>query len=93
MQAYSQYQRNAYPEAINASRRFITLHPGHRDAAYAYYLVAVSHYEQIGEVTRDATATRKALDSLDEVSRRFPGTSYARRCARQSGFGQRSLGG
>ena len=78
MQAYSQYQRNAYPEAINAAKRFITLHPGHRDAPYAYYLVAVSYYEQIGEVTRDATSTRKALDALDEVERRFPGTSYAR---------------
>ncbi len=78
MQAYSQYQRNAYPETINASKRFLTLHPGHRDAAYAHYLIAVSYYEQIGEVTRDATATQQALDSLDEVARRFPGTTYAR---------------
>lgn len=78
MQAYSQYQRNSYDLAVNASRRFITLHPGHRDAAYAYYLIAVSYYEQIGEVTRDATATKKALAALEEVSRRFPGTNYAR---------------
>jgi len=78
MQAYSQYQRNAYDEAINASRRFITLHPGHRDAPYAYYLIGVSYYEQIGQVTRDATATQKALAALDEVSQRFPGTPYAR---------------
>ncbi len=78
MQAYSQYQRNAYDEAINASRRFITLHPGHRDAPYAYYLIGVSYYEQIGQVTRDATATKKALDALAEVSQRFPGTPYAR---------------
>lgn len=78
MQAYSQYQRNAYDESINASKRFITLHPGHRDAAYAYYLIGVSYYEQIGSVTRDATATQKALDALAEVSRRFPGTQYAR---------------
>ena len=78
MQAYSQYMRNKYDAAIVAAKRFITLHPGHRDAAYAYYLVAVSHYEQIGEVTRDATETKKALESLEEVSRRFPGTNYAR---------------
>jgi len=77
MQAYSQYQRNAYDETINASKRFITLHPGHRDAAYAYYLIGVSYYEQIGQVTRDATATKNALDSLAEVSQRFPGTQYA----------------
>ena len=38
MQAYAQYQRNAYDDAINAAKRFITLHPGHKDAAYAYYL-------------------------------------------------------
>lgn len=78
MQAYTQYQRNAYDESVNASRRFITLHPGHRDAPYAYYLIGVSYYEQIGQVTRDATATRKALAALDEVSQRFPGTQYAR---------------
>ena len=78
MQAYSQYQRDAYDETVNAAKRFITLHPGHRDAAYAYYLIGVSYYEQIGEVTRDATSTRQALDALAEVSRRFPGTQYAR---------------
>lgn len=78
MQAYSQYQRNSYDLAVNASKRFITLHPGHRDAPYAYYLIAVSYYEQIGEVTRDATSTKKALAALEEVSRRFPGTNYAR---------------
>lgn len=78
MQAYSQYQRNEYDESINASKRFITLHPGHRDAPYAYYLIGVSYYEQIGQVTRDATATKKALDALAEVSRRFPNSQYAR---------------
>jgi outer membrane protein assembly factor BamD len=77
MQAYAQYQRNAYDEAINASQRFITLHPGHKDAPYAYYLVAISYYEQIIDVKRDQTNTKKALDALEEVSRRFPGTPYA----------------
>ena len=64
MQAYAQYSRNAYDEAINAASRFITLHPGHRDAAYAYYLIGLSYYEQIGDVKRDQTATKKALESL-----------------------------
>lgn len=77
MQAYAQYQRNAYDEAINACQRFITLHPGHKDAPYAYYLVALSYYEQIIDVKRDQTNTKKALEALEEVSRRFPGTPYA----------------
>jgi outer membrane protein assembly factor BamD len=78
MQAYAQYQRNAYDEAINAANRFITLHPGHKDAPYAYYLIALCNYEQINDVRRDQSKTQKALQSLEEVARRFPGTSYAR---------------
>lgn len=77
MQAYAQYQRNAYDESINAATRFITLHPGHKDAPYAYYLIALSNYEQIIDIKRDQTNTRKALESLEEVGRRFPGTQYA----------------
>jgi outer membrane protein assembly factor BamD len=77
MQAYAQYQRNAYDEAVNAAQRFITLHPGHKDAAYAYYLVALCNYEQIIDVKRDQTNTQKALAALEEVSKRFPGTAYA----------------
>jgi outer membrane protein assembly factor BamD len=78
MQAFAHYQRNSYDDTINAAQRFITLHPGHKDAPYAYYLVALSNYEQISDVKRDQTATQKALESLEEVSRRFPDTPYAR---------------
>lgn len=78
MAAFSQYQRNSYSEAIASAERFITLHPGHKDAAYAYYLVALCHYEQIMDVKRDQSTTEKALAALEEVSRRFPGTAYAR---------------
>jgi len=78
MQAYAQYERNAYDEAINAANRFITLHPGHKDAPYAYYLIALCNYEQINDVRRDQSKTEKALQSLEEVARRYPGTSYAR---------------
>jgi outer membrane protein assembly factor BamD len=35
MQSYAFYRRNEYDDAINASNRFITLHPGHKDAPYA----------------------------------------------------------
>ena len=47
MSAYVYYQGNRYDEAIAAAERFVELHPGHRDAAYGYYLIAISHYEQI----------------------------------------------
>jgi outer membrane protein assembly factor BamD len=77
MQAYASYQSASFDDAINAANRFITLHPGHKDAPYAYYLVALSNYARIADVKRDQTATKKALDDLEEVVRRFPGTPYA----------------
>ena len=78
MTAYSYYQSNQYDEAILAAKRFINLHPGHRDVDYAYYLVAISYYERISDVGRDQKMTELAFDSLDEVVRRFPDSNYAR---------------
>ena len=78
MAAYAQYLKNRYDEAIIALDRFIELHPGNRDVAYAYYLKALSYYEQISDVGRDQKMTQLALRSLKEVTRRFPKTPYAR---------------
>lgn len=78
MSSFSHYQQNEYDEAILAAGRFVSLHPGHRDAAYAYYLIAISYYEQIRDVGRDQRITEQALASLTEVVRRFPESEYAR---------------
>lgn len=93
MQAYAQYQRNGYDDAINASRRFITLHPGHKDAPYAYYLTAISLYEQISDVRRDQSMTQKALEALDEVARRFPDSPYAADAAKKAVLARDHLAG
>ena len=78
MAAYSNYQQGSYDEAIIDLDRFIELHPGHRDIGYAYYLKAISFYEQISDVGRDQKMTRLALTSLQDIVKRFPGTSFAR---------------
>jgi len=78
MAAFAQYQDSKYDEAINTLDRFIQLHPGHKDIAYAYYLRGISYYEQISDVERDQKMTRLALENLDEVVRRFPDSKYAR---------------
>ncbi|HEY1606789.1 MAG TPA: outer membrane protein assembly factor BamD [Allosphingosinicella sp.] len=77
MSAFSYYAAREYQKAIDSARRFITIHPGNKDAPYAYYLVALSYYEQINDVERDQATTRSALDSLNELIRRFPDTRYA----------------
>jgi outer membrane protein assembly factor BamD len=78
MSAYALYQRNKYDESLVALDRFIQLHPGNRDAPYAYYLKALNYYEQIADVGRDQRLTDKALKALEEVVRRFPESVYAR---------------
>ena len=47
MAAFANYEANRYGEAISDAERFIALHPGNDSAPYAYYLIAISHYEQI----------------------------------------------
>ncbi len=78
MAAYSHYLGNDYDEAILAAQRFLALHPGNKSAPYAYYLIAISYYEQISDVGRDQKMTEQALIALNEVVRRFPNTEYAR---------------
>ncbi|WP_374940222.1 outer membrane protein assembly factor BamD [Pedomonas mirosovicensis] len=77
MSSFSYYQANKYQEAILSAQRFLSLHPGNKDAAYAYYLVAVSYYEQISDVRRDQKITEQALNALTELVRRYPETPYA----------------
>lgn len=78
MSAYCYYEGNRYQDAIDAATRFIQLHPGNKDVPYAYYLKAVSVYEQIGDVQRDQQKTEDALTALQDLIQRFPDTEYAR---------------
>src|SRR3954468_9076224 len=78
MQIYAYFQNGSYNDAILAADRYIQLHPGNRDVAYAYYLKAVSYYMQIVDVGRDQKLTELALKALDDVVRRFPDSKYAR---------------
>jgi len=77
MSAFNYYAARDHTKSIESARRFLSIHPGNRDAPYALYLVALNYYEQIHDVTRDQATTRQALDTLGEVVRRYPDTPYA----------------
>ena len=77
MSAFSYYLGRDYTQSIQSAQRFISVHPGNRDAPYAYYLIALGYYEQIQDVTRDQKITRQALDALGELMRRYPNSRYA----------------
>jgi outer membrane protein assembly factor BamD len=78
MAAYANYEASKYDDAIIALNRFIQLHPGSRDVAYAYYLKALSFYEQISDIQRDQAITNQALKALRDIVRRFPRSKFAR---------------
>ena len=77
MSAFSYYVAKDYTKSTQAAQRFLEIHPGNRDAPYAYYLIALNYYEQISDVTRDQKNTKLAMDALTEVSRRYPNSRYA----------------
>ncbi len=81
MAGYAHYKNLKYDDALLALDRFIELHPGDENAAYAWYLKALCYYEQISDVGRDQKMTEMALDGLQQVKQRFPESPYARDAA------------
>jgi outer membrane protein assembly factor BamD len=77
MSAYAFYNSGDYDSCIGAATRYVTLHPGSPDAAYAQYLIAASHYDQIPDTSRDQGRTEKAIAALEEVIRKYPTSEYA----------------
>ena len=78
MVAFAHYKVGNYDEALVNIDRFISLHPGHKDLPYMYYLRGLSYYEQISDVKRDQGYTERALQAFNEVVNRFPDSEYAR---------------
>ena len=77
MSSFSYYIQKDYTKSIETAQRFLSIHPGNKDAPYAYYLIALSYYEQISDVERDQKITQQALTALNDVQRRFPDSQYA----------------
>ncbi|WP_255554159.1 outer membrane protein assembly factor BamD [Sphingomicrobium clamense] len=77
MGAFAHYQDRSFTDAISASQRFLSIHPGNSDAPYAHYLIAMSYYQQIEDISRDQSITASARDAFAELIRRYPTSRYA----------------
>lgn len=93
LKAYALYQALRYNASIEAADHYIALHPGSRDADYAYYLKALDYYIQINNVNLDQTDTRDALRALRQVIRRYPDSKYARDAKFKIAFVRSQLAG
>ena len=76
MEAYANYEGQKWEDAITASKSYITKYPNSKDAAYAQYLLAMSNYNQIPDVTRDQDRSEKALAALQDLVQKYPKSEY-----------------
>ena len=77
MGSFAHYQDRNFTDAISSAQRFLSIHPGNSDAPYAHYLIAMSYYQQIEDISRDQSITASARDSFAELIRRYPTSRYA----------------
>jgi outer membrane assembly lipoprotein YfiO len=80
MSAFCYYQANKYTDAISTADEYIQLHPGSREVAYAFYLKAMSLYEQIVDVESRPVQHRAGAD---RAAGRRAALSQHRICARR----------
>lgn len=76
--AFAYYSNEDYDETIGTLARFIKLNPGNENVPYAYYLTALSYYNQISSVERDQGITLEARRALNDVVSRYPDSDYGR---------------
>jgi outer membrane protein assembly factor BamD len=76
LQTFAQYESRNYEDAIASGRRYVQLYPADKDAAYAQYLVGMSYFNQIPDVTRDQERSARALLALDELINKWPQSEY-----------------
>jgi len=76
MSAFAYYDAQRYELARSSATRYLDFFPADDDAAYAQYLVALTYYDQIADVSRDQSLTFDALQALREVIERYPDSDY-----------------
>ncbi len=77
MAAYAYYSQDYLKDAVAELDRFLKVYPQHKNLDYAYYLLAISHYEQIVDEKKDLQSITKAKQYFEIVIRDYSKTSYA----------------
>ena len=93
MSAYAYYQAEMYDDCVNSAKRYVALHPGSPDAAYAQYLIGSSYYDQILDVSRDQARAERAIDALQQVVRKYPSSEYAVSAQKKIGMARDQMAG
>ncbi len=76
MSAYSYYYGSYYADSIEELKRFINIYPNHERLSYAYYLIAMSYYEQIADEKKDLGSIIESKKNFEIVVKNFPNSDF-----------------
>lgn len=93
MSAFTNYRQGKYEEAITAGQRYVQLYPSTEDAAYAQYLIGLSYFRQIRDVTQDQRESRRAIEAMEAVVQRWPDSEYVEDANTKIRFARDQLAG
>jgi outer membrane protein assembly factor BamD len=77
MVAYANYEGGKYDEAVTAGNRYVNLYPSTPETPYALYLIGMSMYNQIPDISRDQERAEQAVRVFNDLIQRFPKSEYA----------------
>ena len=77
MAAYAYYSQLYYNDTINELEKFLDKYKNHPRRDYAYYLLALSHYNLIVDETRDLEEIQKSQRYFQKIIKDYPNTEFA----------------
>ncbi len=77
MAAYSYFSKFYYSDAVLELEKFLDKYKNHPRRDYAYYLLALSHYDQIVDETKDLNEILKAKKYFEIIIQKYPNTEFA----------------
>ena len=78
MSAYGYFSQGYYADAINDIERFLIKYKNHPQTDYAYYLLALCHYDQIIDEKKDLNEIILSKKYFEIIIKNYPNTEYAR---------------
>jgi len=77
MAAYSYYTQDYYGDAIFELKRYINNYPLSSDLSYAYFLLAICHYDLIVDEKKDLSPLLKSKEYFQIIIDKYPKTDFA----------------
>ena len=77
MASYAYFSQYYYSDAVLELEKFLDKYKNHPRRDYAFYLLALSHYDQIVDETKDLNEILKAKTYFEIIIKNYPDTEFA----------------